>query len=120
MCGPDVIASHFIQRTATMMTTSDLQPFIRNARNIQPLLVASSRHAPAPIDTLNVDGTGLLIGDQGMRFGIRFKADRTITVVLATRAYGGDYASPCLASLVAARLDIPYTRVWLYYAGILP
>jgi hypothetical protein len=78
---------------------------IRNKRaeNLEAEAVASSPLLPA-------DG----------RWAIRFGADGTVTLVLGMRNYGRGCFSGYFASLVAARLGVPFRRVRLYYSGNLP
>lgn len=56
----------------------------------------------------------------GGRWAIRFRADGTVTLVLGMCNYGRGCFSGYFASLVAARLGVPFRRVRLYYSGNLP
>src|SRR5260221_7026280 len=70
---------------------------------------------------LNVETVGpISLLPHGQKCGIRFEADATVTIMLGMRDYGQGWASPYFASLLAARLGIPFKRVRLYYAGVLP
>jgi len=75
----------------------------KRAENLEAESVASSPLLPA-------DG----------RWAIRFRADGTVTLVLGMRNYGRGCFSGYFASLVAARLGVPFRRVRLYYSGNLP
>ena len=70
---------------------------------------------------LNVEmkGPASLLPD-GQKCAIHFEADSTVTIRLGTREYGQGYASPYLASALAARLGVLPNRVRLYYMGALP
>jgi hypothetical protein len=48
---------------------------------------------------------------------IRFEADTTVTLILGMRDSGWADASSYFASLLVARLGIPFKRVRLYYTG---
>lgn len=70
---------------------------------------------------LNVETIGpITLLPHGRTCGIRFEADATVTIMLGMRDYGRGYASPYFASLLVARLGIPFKRVRLYYTGVLP
>jgi len=75
----------------------------------------------ARTEGLNVETVGpISLLPYGQKCGIRFEADDTVTVMLGMRDFGRGYASPYFASLVAARLGIPFKRIRLYYAGVHP
>ena len=48
---------------------------------------------------------------------IRFEADATVTILLGMKDSGWADASSYFASLLVARLGIPFKRVRLYYTG---
>ena len=48
---------------------------------------------------------------------IRFEADTTVTILLSMKDSGWADASSYFASLLVARLGIPFKRVRLYYTG---
>jgi CO/xanthine dehydrogenase Mo-binding subunit len=54
------------------------------------------------------------------KWGIRFGADGNVTIVLGMWNYGRGCYSAYFASLVSARLGIPFRRVRLYYSANLP
>lgn len=54
------------------------------------------------------------------RWAIRFGTDGTVTLVLGMKDYGRGWFSGYFASLVAARLEVPFHRVRLYYSGTFP
>jgi len=75
----------------------------------------------ARAEGLNVEIVGpISLFPDGEKCGIHFGADATVTVMLGMRDYGHGYASPYFASLVAARLGIPFKRIRLYYGGVHP
>jgi len=83
---------------------------------IESELVLSAR-----AEGLNVETVGpISLLPYGQKCGIHFEADATVTIMLGMRDYGDGYASPYFASLVAARLGIPFRRIRLYYAGVHP
>jgi CO/xanthine dehydrogenase Mo-binding subunit len=53
-------------------------------------------------------------------WAIRFKADGTVMIVLGMRDYGRGWYSGYFASLVAARLGVPFRRLRIYYSATLP
>jgi aerobic carbon-monoxide dehydrogenase large subunit len=55
-----------------------------------------------------------------LKWGIRFDASGTVTLVLGMRDYGRGLYTSYFASLMAARLGIPLHRVRVYYSAIRP
>ncbi|HZB89983.1 MAG TPA: hypothetical protein VE397_00980 [Stellaceae bacterium] len=54
------------------------------------------------------------------RWAIRFKAGRTVVLVLGMRDYGKGCFSAYFAGLVTARLGVPFRRIRIYYSATLP
>ena len=74
-----------------------------------------------PIDTLDTETfivNPALPTD--LKWGIRFDASGTVTLVLGMRDYGRGLYTSYFASLMAARLGIPFHRVRVYYSAIRP
>jgi CO/xanthine dehydrogenase Mo-binding subunit len=77
--------------------------------------------APERANGLNVETVGpIALLPHGQKCGIRFEADATVTIMLGMRDYGQGWASPYFASLLVARLGIPFKRIRLYYTGVHP
>jgi hypothetical protein len=75
----------------------------------------------ARAEGLNVEIVGpISLLPHGQKCGIHFGADATVTIKLGTGDYGHCYAAPYFASLLVARLGIPFKRIRLYYAGVRP
>ena len=55
-----------------------------------------------------------------LKWGIRFDASGTVTLVLGMRDYGRGLYTSYFARLMAARLGIPFPRVRVYYSAIRP
>jgi hypothetical protein len=73
------------------------------------------------LEVLNVEVVGpKSLLPYGRKCSLRFGAKGAATITIGIRDYGRGYASSYFASLVVARLGIPATRVYLYYAGNLP
>jgi CO/xanthine dehydrogenase Mo-binding subunit len=72
-------------------------------------------------ENLNIEtaATNRLLPTDG-KWGLRFNADGTVTIVLGMRDYGGGWFSAYFAGLVAARLGIPFRQVRVYYSATLP
>jgi aerobic carbon-monoxide dehydrogenase large subunit len=74
-----------------------------------------------PVDTLDTETfivNPALPTD--LKWGIRFDASGTVTLVLGMRDYGRGLYTSYFASLMAARLGIPFHRVRVYYSAIRP
>ena len=74
-----------------------------------------------PVDTLDTETfimNPALPTD--LKWGIRFDASGTVTLVLGMRDYGRGLYTSYFASLMAARLGIPLHRVRVYYSAIRP
>lgn len=72
-------------------------------------------------DTLDVEAVTtnpLLPAD--WKWGIRFDASGTATLVLGIRDYGRGRYTAYFAGLLAARLGLPFHRVRVYYSAICP
>jgi hypothetical protein len=54
------------------------------------------------------------------KWAIRFTSSGTVTIVLGMKDYGRGWFSGYFASLVAARLGVPFRRIRIYYSGTLP
>jgi Molybdopterin-binding domain of aldehyde dehydrogenase len=54
------------------------------------------------------------------KWAIRFTSNGTVTIVLGMKDYGRGWFSGYFASLVAARLGVPFRRIRIYYSGTLP
>jgi hypothetical protein len=85
------------------------------------------RHLPSgasiiatPLRSLNVDiaNNGLL--PEGPICGIHFEQNGLVTIVIGSCAYDRGYITSYLASVVAAGLGIPLSRLRVYYSGTLP
>ncbi|GGF37296.1 hypothetical protein GCM10011611_49780 [Aliidongia dinghuensis] len=64
--------------------------------------------------------TGSLVLPSNQKWAIRFNTGGTVTIVLGMRDYGRGWFSAFFASLVAARLGIPFGRIRVYYSANLP
>ena len=84
--------------------TSEIR-FVQNARaeNLNIETMPSSPFLPA-----------------NRKWGIRFDAGGTVTIVLGMRNYGRGWYSAYFAGLVTARLGVPFQRVRIYYSATLP
>src|SRR5262245_1109647 len=72
----------------------------------------------AQVEDLNIEtvtSNPLLPTDR--RWAIRFNGGGTATIVLGMRDYGRGRYSAYFASLVTARLGIPFRRVRIYYSA---
>jgi CO/xanthine dehydrogenase Mo-binding subunit len=75
----------------------------------------------ARVRNLNIEtvtSSPLLPNDR--KWAIRFNVGGTVTIVLGMRDYGRGWFSAYFASLVTARLGIPFRRVRLHYSASLP
>jgi hypothetical protein len=73
------------------------------------------------VENLNVEAVTsnpLLPTDR--KWGIRFNAGGTATIVLGMKDYGRGWFSPYFAGLVATRLGIPHRLIRVYYSATLP
>jgi hypothetical protein len=74
-----------------------------------------------PVDTLD---TETFITNPALptdlKWGIRFDANGTVTLVLGMRDYARGRYTAYFASLMAARLGLPFHRTRVYYSAMRP